>query len=149
MFSKSVEANNPVMDETSQLGPSYDGTVVLDIGGDIGALIIMTSPELHLAEIEVSPLEPDRMAEHTHDPVPDHGHAHDGGHSHGAHSHGAHSHGARTHVAVRERRGPSGIRYAAIYPALTAGRYTVWGLDGTPHDTVTITGGEVTQIDWA
>ncbi|MDQ6850673.1 MAG: phospholipase [Actinomycetota bacterium] len=104
------------MTEADQLGPSYDGTVMLDIGGEIGALIITTTPALHLAEIEVSPVGDD----HPH----------------------------RTHVAVRERRGPSGTRYAAIYPQLHEGVYTVYDVDGRPADTVSVNGGEVTQIDW-
>jgi hypothetical protein len=102
--------------ETAQLGPSYDGTVMLDIGGDIGALVINTGAELHLAEIEVSPA--------------------------------GETHAHRTHVAVRERRGPSGVRFAAIYPGLRAGEYTVWGGNGEPADTVRIVGGEVAQLDW-
>jgi hypothetical protein len=123
-------------DESAQLGPSYDGTVMLDIGGDRGALIIMTGPDLHLAEIELSPVGDERA----HTPVQPHDHG--DGHAH------THAHPHRTHVAVRERRGPTGIRYAAIYPSLTEGEYTVWDLDGTPRDTVRITGGEVTQFDW-
>ncbi len=119
------------MTEASQLGPSYDGSVMLDIGGDIGALILLTPADLHLAEIEISPVGDER--------------AHEPAHSHGDHTH-AHPH--RTHVAVRERRGPSGTRYAAIYPSLRAGDYTLWGLDGRPRDTVRITGGEVAQLDW-
>ena len=66
-------------------------------------------------------------------------------HTHDGH---AHTHSQRTHVAVRERRGPAGIRFAAIYPGLREGEYTVWGLDGTPADTVRIVGGEVAQLDW-
>src|SRR4051812_46848907 len=119
-------------DESGQLGPSYDGTVMLDIGGDRGALIIMTPPELHLAEIELSLVDDEHAVEQ-------HVHEHDGD---------THAHSHRTHVAVRERRGPAGIRYAAIYPSLGAGEYTIWGLDGQPKDTVRIVGGEVTQIDW-
>lgn len=127
-------------DETAQLGPSYDGTVMLDIGGDRGALILMTSPELHLAEIELSLVGDEAAAR----PVDAHEHTHD----HGDGTAHTHAHPLRTHVAVRERRGPSGIRYAAIYPSLVEGEYTVWGLDGAPHTTVRIVGGEVTQIDW-
>jgi hypothetical protein len=37
------------------LGPSGIGTVMLDIGGDRGALIIHAGPEYHGWEIEVSP----------------------------------------------------------------------------------------------
>lgn len=135
------------MSEQSQLGPSYDGTVLLDIGGDIGALVIYTSVLLHQVEIEISPVG-DQAADvfqlghgHTTSAVTEHVHT-DGEppHTHG----GPH----RTHVAVRERRGPSGVRYAAIYPGLRAGDYTIWGSDGQPAETVTIVGGEVAQIDW-
>ena len=115
--------------EQAQLGPSYDGTVLLDIGGDIGALIINTAASMHLAEIEVSPVDVSEVHAPLHD-----------GHTH------AHPH--RTHVAVRERRGPSGVRFAAIYPGLREGEYTVWGSDGAPADTVHIVGGEVAQLDW-
>jgi hypothetical protein len=37
--------------------PSETGSVVLDIGGDTGALIIYTGPDLLGVEIEVSPAE--------------------------------------------------------------------------------------------
>ena len=105
------------MTEQSQLGPSDNATVMLDIGGDLGALIITTAESLLLAEIEVSHADADP-------------HAH------------------RPHVAVRERRGPGGVQYAAIYPSLPSGDYTVWGLDGQPADKVQIVGGEVAQLDW-
>ncbi|WP_433825161.1 phospholipase [Actinoplanes sp. CA-015351] len=43
------------------LAPSGQGTVMLNIGGDIGALIISTPGHLHGHEIEVSPAgKPDR-----------------------------------------------------------------------------------------
>ncbi|GAB3945425.1 phospholipase [Micromonospora vulcania] len=35
-------------------GPSETGSVVLDLGGDTGALIIHTGPDLHGREIEIS-----------------------------------------------------------------------------------------------
>ncbi|QMU80314.1 phospholipase [Streptacidiphilus sp. PB12-B1b] len=41
--------------------PSHEGSVVLDIGEDTGALVIHTGPEQDGQEIEVSPVgEPDR-----------------------------------------------------------------------------------------
>jgi hypothetical protein len=55
---------------------------------------------------------------------------------------------ARTHIAIRERRAPSGIRWAGIFPPLLEGDYTVWDLDGTAREVVTVVGGEVAQIDW-
>ena len=54
----------------------------------------------------------------------------------------------RTHTAVRERRGGPQLQYGAIYAALPAGDYTVYGPDGHPADTVTITGGQVATLDW-
>lgn len=35
-------------------GPTGSGTVMLNLGGDVGALVIYTGPELHGREIEVS-----------------------------------------------------------------------------------------------
>lgn len=104
------------MSEASQLGPSQDGSVLLDIGGDVGALILHTPADLLGAEIEISPDGDDAR---------------------------------RRHVAVRERRGPGPTRYAAIYPALHAGAYTLWGLHGEPALKVDITGGAVTEIEWS
>ncbi|MFC4107420.1 phospholipase [Micromonospora zhanjiangensis] len=51
------------------LAPSYTGTVVLDIGGDTGALVIHTGPELLGAEIEVSPVDRGSTAPRTHSAV--------------------------------------------------------------------------------
>lgn len=39
--------------------------VVLDIGGDIGALVLYTPPEFHGREIEVSPIGNDAQRVHT------------------------------------------------------------------------------------
>jgi hypothetical protein len=125
--------------ETDQLGPSHAATVVLDIGGDVGALVIHTPKSLLHAEIEISPAD-DTAADvfqahaHTHPNAEHAGHTHDGP--------------PRTHVAVRERLSKSGVRYAAIYPGLRAGCYTVWGIDGATTGTVLVVGGEVTELDW-
>ena len=44
-------------------------SVVLDIGDDVGALILYTRAELHGAEIEVSPLSLDHQSARTHSAV--------------------------------------------------------------------------------
>ena len=123
------------MSEESQLGPSDHGSVMLDIGGEIGALILLTPPSMLGDEIEISPVD-----------VMDDGHSH---HEHADHdhSHAEHSH-TRTHVAVRERRGPGGTQYAAIFFGLREGDYTLWSIDGEPAATVGIIGGQVAQLDW-
>ena len=98
-------------------GPTDRGSVVLDIGGTIGALVLHTTVDLLGAELEVALV-------------------------------GADPHAHRTHTAVRERRGGPQVQYGAIYAALPAGAYIVYGVDGHPADTVTITGGEVATLDW-
>lgn len=40
-------------------------SVVLDIGGDVGALILYTPPALHQREIDVSPIGDDRARVHS------------------------------------------------------------------------------------
>lgn len=46
------------------LAPSGQGTVMLDIGTGIGALVIHTPPRCHGLEIEVSPVGPDMPRKH-------------------------------------------------------------------------------------
>jgi hypothetical protein len=99
------------------LGPSGAGSVVLDLGADIGALVLDASAELNGREIEISPA--------------------DGG---------ARAH--RTHSLVRERWTGAGRSYAAVYPGLPAGDYTIWRDSVTPAGTVTIDGGHVTRYRW-
>jgi hypothetical protein len=51
----------------------------------------------------------------------------------------------RRHAAVRERRFPGGVGYAAFYPELPPGRYTVWADADTPAGTVDVRDGAVTE----
>jgi hypothetical protein len=53
-----------------------------------------------------------------------------------------------THVAVRPRRIPDGVVYAALFPELAQGDYEVRVRGGVPHGTaaaVSIQGGRVSQ----
>jgi hypothetical protein len=95
-------------------GPTGPGTVLLDLGADIGALILYTPAEMDGVEIEIS--------------------------------HGTHTH--RTHSQVRQRPMPSATKYAAVYPGLTEGRYTIWRDADSPAGTVVITGGQITNYHW-
>jgi hypothetical protein len=97
-------------------GPSRAGSVVLDVGPGIGALVLHTPASLDGREIEISP---------RHDPA-----------------------ARRTHSQVRERRTAGRVRYAAVYPGLTAGDYTIWRDASTPAGMVTIGGGTVTSCQW-
>ena len=97
-------------------GPTGPGSVVMELGADIGALVLYTPPGLDGEEIEIS-----------RDDEP-------GGH--------------RTHSQVRTRPLPGGTRYAAVYPGLRAGRYTIWRDERTPAATVSVTGGQVSSCHW-
>jgi hypothetical protein len=95
-------------------GPDSESYAVLDIGGDIGALVLYGPAELRGVEIEISRA-------------------------------GA----ARTHSLVRERRIAGGApAYAAVYPGLAAGDYTIWRDADTPAGTVVVNGGQVAGFHW-
>jgi hypothetical protein len=100
------------------LGTSGAGTVVLDLGAGIGALVLYTPAAMDGEEIEIS--------------RPGH---------------------PRTHSRVRPRETSVGTRYAAVYPGLPAGEYTIWHGpnppgNGQPVLTTTIAGGSVTSCHW-
>ena len=97
-------------------GPTGPGTVILELGADIGALILYTPADLDGAEIEIS-------------------------------RHGDLL-GRRTHSQVRQRHMADATRYAAVYPDLLAGTYTIWADEQNAAATVVITGGQITSCHW-
>jgi hypothetical protein len=102
------------MSEHNQ-GPSGPGTLVLELGADVGALVLYAPADLDGLEIEIS--RDDLGAR-------------------------------RTHSRVRPRHMPAGTRYAAVYPELAAGTYTIWAGDCGPAGRVVVTGGRVTKWSW-
>jgi len=117
------------------------GAVLLDIGADVGAVVVYTPAGLLGAEIEVCP-----AGRRDAPPVDGqdwwlgewraHGHAHD-------------TAPAWPHVAVLSRPTPGGPRPAAVFPGLRAGSYELWLRPGQPTAlTVSVSGGGVTQVDW-
>jgi hypothetical protein len=100
----------------SVAGPSGPGSVVLELGADVGALVLYTPAELDGREIEIS-----------RDDVPE---------------------GRRTHSQVRPRHMATGSKYAAVYPELAAGTYTIWADAYRQVGQVLITGGRVTNWSW-
>jgi len=98
------------------LGPSSAGSVVLDLGADVGALVLHTPASMDGRESEISP---------------------DGA-----------GPARRTHSQVRERRTAHRVQYAAVYPGLAAGAYTIWRDEHTTASVVTIRGGQVTSCHW-
>ena len=97
-------------------GPSGPGTVVMELGGDIGALVLYTPADLDGREIEIS-----------RDDAP-----------------GA----RRTHSRVRRRQMGDVTGYAAVYPDLLAGTYTIWTDEQNAAATVAVTGGQITTCRW-
>lgn len=106
------------------------GAVLLDIGGDVGALVVTMPPELLGDEVEVRPAGADRPW------VAGEGAVHGPSHRH-------------PHVAVVERPVAGGAVPSLVFPELAAGTYELV-LKGT-HDVrlaVRIRGGEVTNALW-
>ena len=55
----------------------------------------------------------------------------------------------RSHAQVRARPVDTGTGYAAIYPDLPAGRYTIWRDAANAAGTVIVAGGKVSRYDWS
>ena len=89
--------------------------MVLELGADVGALVLYTPAELDGREIEIS---------------------RDGGDW------------PPDAFQVRPRHMTTGTRYAAVYPDLAAGPYTIWADEQNPAGRVVITGGRVTNWSW-
>ncbi|TCO35759.1 hypothetical protein EV652_101644 [Kribbella steppae] len=121
--------NNAVENPHAGKGSS----VPLDIGGEIGALVIQLPAALEDQEIELRPtgLGP--------------GHGHDDGHGHG-HGHGHHL----PHVAVVPRPTADGtILHSAVFHEVRQGSYQLYVRpDGPVQLTVDIHGGQVTEATW-
>jgi hypothetical protein len=108
------------------------GSVLLDIGGDIGALVVIMPPALVGVEVEINRID-EIAAEPRH--VDD---RKDGGG-------GAH----RPHVAVVARPTAGGVVHSLVFPELTEGRYELYRRPAEPVElVVTVRGGEVTEAVW-
>ena len=131
------------------------GAVMLDIGGDIGAVVITMPPELDGAEIEIRPvgaalpIASTGRHEHPRDQHDDHDHDHDHGHGHD-HDHGhSHDDSPWPHVAVVARPTPSGPIHSLVFGEVLEGRYEFYiRPDGPVRLTLDVVGGAVTEASW-
>lgn len=146
------------------------GSVVLDIGGDHGALIVVMPADMDGLEVEIIPTGTDaRSADavgaagatddqvpahdhsHDHDHSQPHDHSHDHSHDH-THSqpHGSDIAALPPHVAVVARPTPSGsIVHSLVYSSLVEGTYDLYVRPfGAVHLTATVVGGQVTEASW-
>lgn len=145
------------------------GPVVLDIGGDIGALIVAMPAEMQDLEVEIIPSGTDTRPSHskavTHQDAGAHRHDHDGPGPHVHHHHhdedaapvshdDAHGHthgaGAPPHVAVVARPLPDGsVVHSLVFGELSQGSYDLYVRpDGPVRLTAAVVGGEITQAVW-
>jgi hypothetical protein len=126
----------PTMKDTVNENPhAGQGSVLLDIGGDVGALVISMPPAMVGVEIEVARVGGNSSY--------DHDDRHDHGHGHG------HDHGQRPHVAVVDRPVTDGHQPSLVFPDLVEGSYELFDKG---QDTVLLTaeiiGGQVTFLEW-
>ena len=98
------------------LPPSTEGSVVMEVGGDIGALVVYAPDALAGLEIELARRGDDHQFVHT---------------------------------EVRERRLPDGTIYAAVFPTVPSGEYTLLPVAALPARDVEVEGGRVSELTWA
>ena len=106
------------------------GSVLLDIGGDVGAVVLHLPAAYEGAEVAYR-REGQAHASHEHDHPHDH----------------AHAHPHVPHVAVVGRPAGERLAYAAVFPELVAGRY-VLTLPDESELPVDVAGGAVTELRW-
>lgn len=129
------------------------GMVVLDIGRDIGALVVSTPASMAGLELEICPTG---ARHHT----PDDGagwwqgqwrsHRHPANATDRSHPGHAHQHEPSwPHVAVIGRPTIAGTEYSAVFPGLRAGEYDLWIRSDEPAAiTITVRGAHVTTATW-
>jgi hypothetical protein len=111
---------------TPTLGPTEvenpfagQGSVLLDIGDDIGTMVIAIPPELEGVEVEIRPA------------VPPTGHVH------------------HPHVAVVNRPVAGGLLPSLVFPEVQEGTYGLYlKHEDVRQLTVTVAGGEVSSAQW-
>ena len=100
------------------------GMVLLDIGGDVGALVVTMPAGMAGVEVEIRPEGA-------------HGHDHDHGHDH------------HPHVAVVDRPVAGGAVPSLVFAELVTGRYELYVKETAEvRLVVDVTGGEVATAVW-
>ena len=121
------------------------GAVLLNIGGDIGALVVTMPAAMEGIEVEIRPVgaadsAPDAGHADGHDDADGHDHADDHAHEHSS---------PWPHVAVVARPAPAGIVHSLVYSELQEGSYELYVRPHGPVElTVDVTGGHVTEAAW-
>ena len=117
---------------TAENPHSGQGPVLLDIGGDVGAVVVSMPASTEGLEVEIRPAGATAAPPSDTSTAGDH-----------------HTHGAHPHVAVVARPTGAGLSYALVYPAVLEGEHELFPLpDGPVVMTVTVAGGTVTRATW-
>jgi hypothetical protein len=124
------------------MGPTMEnpyagqGPVLLDIGGDVGALVVVMPPDADGLEVELRPAGATAHgATHPH-------------HHHHHHDHD-HDHAAYPHVGVVARPDGDHVVHSLVYPSVAEGEYELYPLpDGPVVMTASVIGGQVTRNRW-
>ncbi len=112
------------------------GSVLLDIGGDVGALVVTMPSSMVDVEVEIRPVSTEGSPQHAED-----------GHHH--HPHGEHGHHHHPHVAVVERPVGDAVVPSLVFPELVEGSYELYVKETDDvRLTVDVTGGVVTDAVW-
>ncbi len=112
------------------------GAVLLDIGGNVGALMVDLQADMAGVEVGILPTGTPRGHHRVH------GHSHDQDHDH---DHAHH----QPHVAVVARPTAAGVRHSLVYPELVEGTYDLFVMpDGPVMLTVAVAGGAISSVSW-
>jgi hypothetical protein len=119
------------------------GSVLLDIGDGVGALVVTMPWSMVGEEVEIDADDPGLAHALSHE----HGHAHSHSHSHEP-GHARTHH--RPHVAVLPRPVPGGGETPSlVFPSLAAGTYRLYEKGGdVAVTTAAVVDGRVTAISW-
>src|SRR5438105_15512788 len=98
--------------DSNRRHPEFVG---LEIGEEIGALIVHADHETHGLEVEISPADDDER---------------------------------RSHKEVLERDSGGKPAYSAVFDQLPAGTYTLWSEGVARVRGVSVTGGQIVELDW-
>ena len=127
------------------------GPVLLDIGGDVGALVVVMPPETDGLEVELRPAGATAAGPTTqaHLHTYGHGHTHDHDHAGTAAQEASPAPAAYPHVGVVARPDGAGVVHSLVYPSVTEGEYELYQLpDGPVVMTASVIGGQVTRNRW-
>jgi hypothetical protein len=104
--------------------PGAHSAPVLDIGGEVGALVVYLADRTPTGELEACPAGEPTARFHT----------------------GVHQRSIPTGRSGRGS-GSRGWAWTAVFPEVTEGRYQLLDDEGVPMADVTVTGGSVHQLD--